>query len=89
VTRAEFRDAVYTYCVMFGASETSGFRTHARNQALKGVAHSPHLVGFAVDVVYDAALSAQERAEWARRLGLLLVLESDHDHLQPLGWEAG
>ena len=29
------------------------------------------------------------RIEVARRLGLKLVIEEDHDHLQPLDWQAG
>lgn len=34
-------------------------------------------------------LNDAERTEMARRLGLRLIVEHDHDHLQPLDWEAG
>lgn len=30
-----------------------------------------------------------ERGQIAERLGLRLVIEVDHDHLQPLGWKPG
>jgi hypothetical protein len=37
--------------------------------------------------VYTPTLD--ERGEIARRLGLRLVPEHDHDHLQPIPWERG
>jgi len=89
MTRGEFAEALYAYCVLTGASQTSGIRTYAHNRTEGGVAHSAHLVGLAADVTYDATPSSHERQEWATRLGLWLKIEGTHDHLQPLGWPAG
>jgi murein endopeptidase len=83
---AEFAEAVAQYCRLTGASVTSWWRTPSRNRQVGGVPHSAHLVGLAVDVVYDAPPPQTERQNWARRLGLKLIAENDHDHLQPLGW---
>jgi len=93
VTRAEFQEKAYTFMTVLGASETSGYRTPRRNREVKGVEHSPHLVGLAVDVTYDGGVfpAPGVAAEWASRLGLALVRELDkgHDHLQPADWQAG
>jgi len=89
VTLTEFAWAAYVYCTLTGASETSGARTRARNDLVGGVPHSAHLVGLARDVVYDEPIALEERQAWAQRLGLRLVVELDHDHLQPLDWRAG
>lgn len=90
MTRGEFAEAMYSYCIMTGASETSGMRTRARNTREGGVMHSAHLVKLASDVTYDSVVIAEsERREWAHRLGLMLITEGDHDHLQPEDWIAG
>lgn len=87
MTRGEFAEAVYSYCELTGASETAGYRTKIRNDAKKGVAHSAHRVKLAADVTYDRPLLLEDRRAWARRLGLKLVPDDDHDHLEPVGWE--
>jgi len=89
VTLAEFCEKVHTYCSVMDASVTSWKRSMARNRQVDGVPHSAHVVGLAVDVVYDQAIPVPQRGEWARRLGLRLIAESDHDHLQPDEWQAG
>jgi hypothetical protein len=90
VTLAEFSEAALRYAALTGASATSWFRTAAHNHAVGGVVHSAHVVGLAVDVVYnDPVPLMAERVEWAKRLGLRLVAEGDHDHLQPDSWVAG
>jgi len=89
VTRGEFAEAIYTYCTMLGASATSALRSKHHNQLVGGVAHSAHLVGLAQDVVYDATPPQGERENWAARLGLRVVIEDDHDHLQPADWTRG
>lgn len=89
MTLTEFAWACFVYCTLTGASETSGARTRARNALLGGVEHSAHLVGLGRDVVYDESVPLYERQEWAKRLGLRLIDEGDHDHLQPLDWQAG
>jgi len=86
----EFTIAKLLYCFLLAASETSGYRTRAHNAKLPGsVEHSPHLLGLAADVVYDGPQPLELRQAWAQRLGLKLVVEADHDHLQPLDWQAG
>jgi len=89
MTREQFNVSVLVYCFLTHASETSGFRTTKHNADVDGVKYSSHRFGFGKDVVYDTPLPASERAETAERLGLLLVIEPDHDHLQPIGWRAG
>ena len=85
----QFTLNVSWYCAITSASVTSWLRTAHRNRLVDGVPHSAHLVGLAVDVIYDQGLAPEERREWAERLGLKLIAEGDHDHLQPLDWRAG
>ena len=85
----EFHARVLSYCTAMGASMTSGFRTLTHNKAVGGVAGSAHRFGLAADVVYDEPWPAATRVEMAKRLGLRCIVESDHDHLQPLTWTAG
>ncbi len=86
----EFRELVALFCTRFGASVTSYYRTPAHNATLPGsVLHSAHLFWLGVDVVYDTPQSHEERVETATRLGLLLIVEGDHDHLQPATWIMG
>lgn len=91
MTVGEFAQACYEYCLIYGASQTSGVRSKARNERVGGVAFSPHRFGRGLDVVYDDVNVMQDasRIEVAKRLGLKLVPEGDHDHLQPDSWPAG
>lgn len=89
MTRAEFNDAADAYCARFSASSTSGQRTPKHNANEGGVAHSAHLFGLARDVVYDEPQDPHARAADGLRLGLRVIIESDHDHLQPWDWKAG
>ena len=89
VALTEFALAVFVYCSIFDGSVTSWIRSKKRNAALGGVPHSGHVVGLGCDVVYDVVPPEDERRAWAGRLGLLLVIEGDHDHLQPATWRAG
>lgn len=89
MTFPAFCDAVRTYCTMTGASVTSWGRTPKHNQAVGGVAFSAHQVWLGLDVVYDAPVEEGVRKVWAGRLGLRLVIEGDHDHVQPSEWAAG
>jgi hypothetical protein len=89
VSLSEFSVAVVVYCLWTRASVVSGIRTAKRNGLLPdSVPHSGHLWGMAVDVVYDDA-PPEDGAEIAKRLGMTLLREHDHDHLQPLGWIPG
>lgn len=93
MTPSEFHDRLRAYCGRFAASVTSSGRTVTHNRIVGGVERSAHLFWLAADVVYDHTLEAvatlEERAEIARRLGLKLIHENDHDHVQPLDWRAG
>lgn len=84
-----FCDAARAYCQRTGGSTTSWGRTTAHNTAVGGVAFSAHQAWLAVDVTYDTPLPEIVRKAWAARLELLLVIEGDHDHLQPENWRAG
>jgi len=89
LNRQDFADALNTYCAITSASITSSLRTGRHNAVVGGMPHSAHLYALGADVVYDAPLDRDLAATIAKRLGLLLLRESDHDHLQPLGWEPG
>ncbi len=90
MTIAEFAEAVSRYGMLMGASVTSWGRTSKHNTEVGGVAYSAHRFWLGCDLVYDGPLlSMSERMETARRLGLRLIVEGDHDHLQPVDWLAG
>jgi len=91
VTIGEFADASATYCMLTQASETSGGRSAKHNAAVGGVLFSAHRFFRAKDVVYDdpASMSRDDRVALAVRLRLKLIVEDDHDHLQPLDWISG
>lgn len=84
-----FRVSVLVYCYQFEARERSGIRTPRGNKHVKGVTYSAHLVGLGADVVYFERPPLEHAKRWAQQLGLKLVREGDHDHLQPLDWKAG
>jgi hypothetical protein len=88
VTPLEFHEAVMRYCALAVASVTSSGRTWEHNRKVGGVDESAHLFWLAADVVYDGKPPVLG-AQWAERLGLKLIREDDHDHLQPLDWKAG
>ena len=81
---AEFATAAYRYGKATGASVTSWGRTPKHNKSLKGVPNSWHLTWKAVDVVYDKVPPLATANQLAESLGLKLIREKDHDHLQPL-----
>ncbi len=80
---SEFSLAVMAYCCAMTASVTSWGRTPLHNHMIGGVEGSFHVIWLAADVVYDEAPPVEYRRMAALRLGLKLVVESDHDHLQP------
>jgi uncharacterized protein YcbK (DUF882 family) len=84
MTRFEFREAVYFLCVILECSETSGFRTQARNTKVGGKPKSKHRKALAVDVVPDRNSPERRRAvcDAADRLGIGSLDEGDHVHLQ-------
>lgn len=89
MTTGEFAEAAKTYCMLMDGSVTSFGRTVTHNHNVGGVKFSAHRFWLGLDVVYDIPLPEADRIETARRLGLKLIAEGDHDHLQPLDWQAG
>lgn len=88
MTADTFAVKVMAYCNGFQASVTSWGRTVKRNLAVGGVARSPHLLWLGCDVVYDHPQELEACEEFARSIGLRVIREKDHDHLQPLDWKA-
>lgn len=84
MTVAEFAEAISDYCFALKGSITSWGRTPKRNAAVGGVPNSYHLRFLGADVVYDAPITKDHATARARKLGLKVVRESDHDHIQPL-----
>lgn len=84
-----FAEAVRIYCAYTKASGTSSGRTAKHNKAVGGVPTSAHQFWLAIDVVYDEPLPIELRKDVGARLGLTVIVEGDHDHLQPAGWRAG
>jgi hypothetical protein len=88
-TPGAFWESVYLYCRLLGGSVTSGPRSSKRNALVGGILDSPHVFGFGADVVYDDEPPAARRQVIAARLGLRLIVERGHDHLQPTWWVPG
>lgn len=85
MTPLEFHAALMAYCYRTRSSVTSYGRTHTRNAAVGGVPNSYHQIWLAADVVYDNPAPPPEvRQRTGSQLGLKVILEDDHDHLQPL-----
>jgi hypothetical protein len=89
MTPTEFHDLLRAYMAAVGGRTASYGRDPENNAAVGGVKHSGHIVWLAADVKYTTPLPLEERREWAERLGLKLLEEQDHDHLQPADWRAG
>jgi len=66
-------------------SVTSWGRTWKRNRGVGGRGDTEHVGWRAVDVVPDDPSLRPLAEEWCGRLGLVLVDEGDHWHLQPAG----
>jgi hypothetical protein len=80
-----FAARVAAYCYATRGSVTSWLRTADRNLAVGGVANSLHRVGLAMDVVHDGPVDVVFADRMADALGLVVIREADHDHLQPKG----
>lgn len=86
---AEFQYALMQLYSLHPFSETGGQRTRSRNDDVDGVAHSPHLFWVGRDVVFDKPPTVAECGELGRRLGIRILKEHDHHHIQPADWLAG
>lgn len=89
MTIGVFAESVREFCALTGGSITSWIRSQTHNTAVGGVPQSAHRYGLGADVVYDQAQDAIVATDTAKRLGLRLIREGDHDHLQPIDWMAG
>lgn len=80
----EFAVRIYSLCRKFNGSVTSWVRTAKRNSLVGGHPQSEHLVGLGADIVWDDPPALAEVQVVAVDLGLKVVRENDHDHIQPL-----
>jgi len=85
MTRPEFIEFVAQLCEEFGGSITSWVRTKKRNTMVGGHPRSRHMTGFGVDVVLDEETSIPAFRDAAYALGLSVLDEGDHLHIQPFG----
>jgi hypothetical protein len=86
---AQFAVAVAGYATRFPCSATSWGRTPEHNARVGGVKHSAHLSWVGCDVIYPITPPVADAVAHARSLGLRLIREGDHDHLQPFDWPPG
>ena len=77
-----FSDKVLALCLIYDCSETSGFRTDMRNLLVGGAPDSRHKEALAKDIVPDDQKRTHEIEHAARKLGLWVLVESDHIHVQ-------
>jgi hypothetical protein len=86
MTVLQFAQAAYVYCQKTAGSCTSWGRTVKHSIAVGGFDGDPHTWWVGADIVYDTLIDEQQAKKLAQSLGLLLIREKDHDHLQPLGY---
>jgi len=77
-----FEDKIRCLGLLCNFSVTSWIRSPNHNAALGGVPTSRHLMGLAVDVVFDNPADAPGFQEAALTLGLQVLFEGDHLHVQ-------
>ena len=69
-------------CFSCGGSVTSWIRTLKRNAHVGGTARSHHLLGYAVDVVFDSPEGKERAMSIAKKLGYDRSWEGDHLHIE-------
>lgn len=79
---AEFSNLVALVVLFASGSVVSWLRSWKRNQEVGGHESSLHLVGLAVDIVFDDDVEKKAGMQMAERLGLLAIDEGDHVHIQ-------
>jgi hypothetical protein len=84
MTPRDFASALIAYCYATTGSVTSWGRTPLHNRRVGGVTHSKHQLWLGADVVYDTRPTLATARRRATALGLKLLREADHDHLQAL-----
>ena len=86
MTYLEFCMAVAQLNNLVSFRVTSWWRSPASNRSLPGSARwSWHQVGMAVDVVLDERKNLQLLNNMAEKLGLELIDEDSHFHIEPKG----
>jgi len=85
VTVLEFVAAVVQVRLVVAFSVGSWVRTSRRNKDVGGDPWSRHLDACAVDAYPDDPADRERAARECKRVGLVLVDEGDHWHLQPAG----
>lgn len=78
----DFAQQIAMLAAAFDLSVTSWWRSHKRNKAVGGKDDSRHLVGLAVDIVLDEGQDAVAFVKLAVALGLEVLAEGDHYHVQ-------
>lgn len=85
ISVVKFITIVLVLRVQFAFSVTSWIRTHLRNKQVGGADESLHLCGLGLDIVLDNPADSESFIKRANRLGLKVINEGDHLHLQPVG----
>lgn len=80
----DFATRILALALAVPLSVTSWGRTATRNRTVGGGADSNHLGWLAVDVVADDRTLLPRARTFARRLGLEVIPEGDHWHIEPL-----
>lgn len=79
---SDFTSTVALILLCYEGSVSSWLRSKKRNNEVGGHVMSLHLVGLAVDVVFDDDEQKFGGMQMAERLGLLAIDEDDHVHIQ-------
>lgn len=83
MTINQFISLILALRMRFSFSVTSWGRTAAHNMAVGGVLDSFHLLWLGMDVVLDPGEIVAEFIKAAKRLGLQVIPEQDHLHIEP------
>ena len=89
MTPHTFLDALMQLAGRFKFRETSGYRSAGGNQIVGGVKYSSHQFWLGRDILLDPGEDTVMFTEAARRVGLKVLNEGDHLHVQPATWEKG
>lgn len=85
MTYLEFCTAVSQLAAISRFRVTSWWRSPVSNASVGGVETSWHVLGMACDVVAETVLDTERIAKFAPKLGLEVIDETTHLHLEPEG----
>ena len=83
MTASQFAECILTLALRFSFSVTSWGRSLRYNQEVDGVASSFHLDFRSVDILLDPLAHKDGFILRAEQMGLLVLDEGDHLHVQP------